>query len=238
MIYLGLDDTDVEGSPGTNQLARHIVRRIADCFHVRRIMRHQLLDDPRVPYTSKNGCASLLLEARGASSAADLPALVAPMVIDWSPLGSDPGLCVAALVPKAVVDWGQRCQQELVTQDDARRLAHDSGIYLQGLGGTEGGVIGALAAIGLAAGDDDGRVLYLGSSADDFYDVAGPQTIESLHARGIDEVRCAESEMAVTSGSVDVGKRLRPNLRQGRVVLYVNRSSSDEMPDWQAVRKP
>ncbi len=238
MIYLGLDDTDVEGSPGTNQLARHIVRQIADRFHARLIVRHQLLDDPRVPYTSKNGCASLLLETRGAASAADLPALLAPMVVDWSPAGSDPGLCIATLVPRAVVDWGRRCQQELVTQDDARRLARDSGIYLQGLGGTQGGVIGALAAIGLAAGGDDGRVLYLGSSADDFYDVAGRQSIESLVDRGIDEVRCAESEMAVISGTVDVGKRLRPNLRQGRVVLYVSQSPDEEAPVWHAVRKP
>ena len=28
MIYIGIDDTDVIGSPGTNQLARAILRRL------------------------------------------------------------------------------------------------------------------------------------------------------------------------------------------------------------------
>ena len=38
----------------------------------------------------------------------------------------------------------------LVTIDDALRVAQECGLLLQGLGGTNGGVIGALAAVGLA----------------------------------------------------------------------------------------
>ena len=53
MIYVGLDDTDTLEDPGTNQLARHLVRELAGRFHGRIILRHQLLEDPRVPCMRK-----------------------------------------------------------------------------------------------------------------------------------------------------------------------------------------
>jgi hypothetical protein len=54
-MLVGIDDTDIVGSPGTNQLARAILKRIGDLAHESIICRHQLFFDPRVPYTSKNG---------------------------------------------------------------------------------------------------------------------------------------------------------------------------------------
>ncbi len=74
MIFVGIDDTDTLGTPGTNQLARALVRRLAASYRPVRIVRHQLLFDPRVPYTSKNGSASLVLEPTGP---ADLAGLIA-----------------------------------------------------------------------------------------------------------------------------------------------------------------
>ncbi len=62
MIYVGLDDTDTLDSPGTNQLAKSIVAELADRFECLFILRHQLFDDPRVPYTSQNGSASVWLK--------------------------------------------------------------------------------------------------------------------------------------------------------------------------------
>jgi hypothetical protein len=40
----------------------------------------------------------------------------------------------------------------------------------------------------------------------------------------------------IEQGSIDLGKRLRPNLRGGRVVLYVLPSDSDCEATWQAQR--
>ena len=62
MIYVGIDDTDVLDTPGTNQLARALVKHVAGQCRCTLIVRHQLLDDPRVPYTSHNGSASVLFE--------------------------------------------------------------------------------------------------------------------------------------------------------------------------------
>ena len=91
-------------------------------------------------------------------------------------------------------------------------------IHLESLGGTEDGVIGALAAVGLAAGGDDGRVVQIGAWPDDLF---GPQDLATLHARGVECVVGVQSNRAIDSGRIDVGKHLRPNYRSGKIVLFV-----------------
>ena len=243
MIFLGLDDTDVLDSPGTNKLARHLVEQLAPDWRAERITRHQLLEDPRVPCTRKNGCVAIVFDAPGvlADSARSISTLVQrvrPIIQGWCPQGSDPGLCVTESVPDEVVEFGRRCQRELLRQHDARELARKLGIYLEGLGGDEMGVIGALGAVGLCAGGDDGRITYLGHAETDLFDVTGPQAFDRLARLGVQEVRCLRSDAAVTAGVVDVGKRLRPNIRRSRIVLYVEDEpqSVAGVSHWNAVR--
>ena len=240
MIYVGIDDTDTLETQGTNQLARALIGRLGAAAADAMIVRHQLLFDPRVPYTSHNGSASILLKSQSAISVAELRDLIHELrhgMQSWYVDGSDPGLCVATEVPRAVVEFGRRCQCEVVMQEEARDLAVRHRIHLEGLGGTEQGVIGALAAVGLAASADDGRVVHAASWPwpDD---LCGPQDVGTIHARGIDAIRCTDSGQLVTEGIVDVGKRLRPNRRGGRVILYVTAApdSWPAPPFWLAVR--
>jgi hypothetical protein len=239
MIYVGIDDTDTLVDPGTNKLAQHLVRELADIVRGQMILRHQLLTDPRVPCTNKNGCASILFSAaadndlQGDISCDALAVALRPLIQSWCPKGSDPGLCVTRAVPPEIVEWGKRCQCELVTQAEARQLAQQHGIYLEGLGGTEDGVIGALAAVGLMATRNDGRIIFRESNGDDWMDITGCFDVSHLLSRGVDEIRSLDSGELVTAGTIDIGKRLRPNLRGGRVVLYATRG---EQPHWEAVR--
>jgi hypothetical protein len=62
MIFAGIDDTDTLDSPGTNHVARGIAAEVASAYQCLRIVRHQLLFDSRIPYTSKNSCCSLWFE--------------------------------------------------------------------------------------------------------------------------------------------------------------------------------
>ena len=228
MIYVGIDDTDTLDTRGTNHLARLLVARVAKEYDCVLIVRHQLLFDPRIPYTSKNGSASILLRPRGPVQLDDLIRQLRATMLEWFNQGSDPGLCMTTSVCAEVTEFGFRCQREIVTQDDARQLAAKHGVHLEGLGGTEGGVIGALAAVGLIATANDGRVVQNGLWPDD---LSGPQDVATLQARGVD-VKELGSNQVVTGGTVDVGKHLRPNYRDGRVVLFV----SPQGASWQAVR--
>jgi hypothetical protein len=222
IITVGIDDTDTLDHPGTNQLARHLVDQLRKTWRATLITRHQLLEDPRVPCTRRNGCVAINFEANAAGLLGELEAAIRTVMVDWCPDGSDPGLCLCGGdVPAAVIDFGQRCQRELVTQADARNLAAEQGLQLMGLGGTEDGVIGALAAVGLNATRDDGRVIFLGTSEIDHFDISGVYPVSRLQAFGVDEVRRLDGDDLVTTGTVALGKRLRPNYRQGKVVLFV-----------------
>ena len=217
MIYVGIDDTDVVGSRGTNQLARSLTAVLANQFRCERIVRHQLLDDPRVPCTTKNGSASMTLEALGFSSLDELVDVARRHIRSWFVEGSDPGLCVAATVPQAVIEFGWRAKRALVTQDEALDVARRHSLWLEALGGSGDGVIGALAAVGLAASNDDGRVVQLAQGPEH---LSGIQSIDLLGTRGV-TVRRRPTGQQVCDGHVDVGKRLRPNRHRGENVLYV-----------------
>ena len=232
MILVGIDDTDILGSPGTNQLARAIVERLKPDWRCVWIARHQLFFDPRVPFTSKNGSASIALEPRGVGDLDALTNNCRDVMREWFIEGSDPGLCVTAHVPEAITNYGKLCQRDLVTQAQARGLAAEHGIHLEGLGGTQGGVIGALAAVGLAITRDDGRLVQMGEWPDD---LSGPQPVSVLHARQLTVLDLDRGD-EIQTGSVDVGKHLRPNVRGGRYVLYVRREMTESGESLQAVK--
>ena len=250
LILIGIDDTDSLESRGTNKLARELAARVSDKFRCRYIVRHQLLFDERIPFTSHNGSASIWLEPRrGEVTDAEMldlfDELRAGMLADFI-AGSDPGLCLATSISPEIIAWGQRCQREIVKQSDARELAVHCGVRMQGLGGTEGGVIGALAAIGLAATGDDGRIVQLGEWRDD---LSGPTSIARLNERGLEirELNNAEAEnprptrqdgRVLADGLVDVGKHARANLRDGRSVLFVcvNDDEFRHVAEWRALK--
>ncbi len=234
MIFVGIDDTDTLDGPGTNQLARRLAARLPAGFGVEVVLRHQLLVDPRIPYTSHNGSASLLVHAQPGRAAGELTEPLAAEMRAWFQEGSDPGLCIAPAVPDELRAWGRRCQAEVVTQEEARALATRHGIYLRGLGGTEGGVVGALAAVGLLAAGDDGRVVHLaGWPWPD--ELRGVQPLEAVRARGVARVIDQALGTTVAEGLVDLGKHLRPAWRQGEAVLFVERVGQGE---WKALKLP
>lgn len=231
MIYVGIDDTDIVGSPGTNQLARKIVRRLGHVARGSIVCRHQLFFDPRVPFTSGNGSASIQLPY-----AEDVPrdALIASVRDEMRAFfveGSDPGLAVGMMASDEMVAFASRAKSEVVTQADARTVAARTACHLEGLGGTNQGIIGALAAVALAAGGDDGRVVHVDEWPwpDQF---SGVQTVAAIRARGVAEIRTNTG--ALFAGDVvDVGKHLRPNWRSGRVVLLVEPADEPGSP-WRA----
>jgi hypothetical protein len=236
VIYVGIDDTDTLDAPGTNQLARHLVYQLAGRWRGQLITRHQLLEDPRVPCTRRNGCVAIAFESMSDDTAGTLVEELSSRMLAWCPIGSDPGLCVTAdAIPDEVVEFGRTCQRQLVSQTDARALAEKHGITLVGLGGTQDGVIGALAAVGLMNTRNDGRVIYVGESEIDHYDISGVQRIDRLPAFGVDEVRRLDDRTLIAAGTVDLGKRLRPNYRDGRIVLFVSPSEESGI-DWHAER--
>jgi tRNA(Ile2) C34 agmatinyltransferase TiaS len=224
MMLIGLDDTDNLESRGTGHLARGIAAALAADYPLLGVTRHQLLLDSRVPCTKNNSSAAIALDSDGdADPAALFERVRSLMLADFQP-GSDPGLCIAQAVPTAVSDFGRRAQRELVSQAEARALAGEYGILLQGLGGDEDGVIGALAAVGLAATGEDGRYVLVGGSRE----LTGLQPVSALLAAGIVAVQTQDGQ-PVTEGLIETEK-LRPARRGGRPIAVVEWAGSHWLP--------
>jgi hypothetical protein len=215
ILYIGLDDTDNPESRGTGRLARQIAADLSGDFTLLGVTRHQLLVDPRIPYPSHNSSAAITLEA---GDQVDLNALFervrAMMVADFQP-GSDPGLCVARQVLPEISAFGRRAQREVVTRQEAYDLASTHHLRLEGLGGSDDGVIGALAAVGLAASGEDGRYLLLGT----LRELSGMLPVGDLLKAGIRAVQTSDGE-PVLEGLV-ASEKLRPARRGGQPIQFV-----------------
>jgi len=217
-LYLGIDDTDTLESRGTGRLARAIAAELARSYTVTGVTRHQLFVHPSVPYTSHNSSAVIHIQDTGNGIAADVFSAAKEMMLDDFIEGSDPGICVAAVssIHDGLTRFGLAAKTSIVTQGEARRLAREAKIRLEGLGGTEDGVIGALAGIGLAASGNDGRFVQKGTTRD----LRGVQTVAAILASGVDRVSTREGA-AVSEGTVTLRKFPKPAFIGGNAVLFV-----------------
>ncbi len=223
---LGVDDTDALGhKPGTGRLARDLGALLQEQGLARLIgvVRHQLLVDPRIPYTSHNSPACLILSANGLPQVTEdrLLDAAAAYLGDRAAQGSDPGVCLAAIgtVPAEVIAFGWRASAEVLSKDDATHLASAHGLMLRELGGTGDGIIGALAAVGLSADGNAGRFLEYAGGLRDF----GERVCASvLRERGITLLSTSRNgEVVPPAAMIETGDWVRPRLVAGRPVLLV-----------------
>jgi len=216
LILIGLDDTDNADSRGTGHLARML---LAECS--RRglepvgVTRHQLLLDRRIPYTSHNSSACVAVRAEQGDGAGEF---AFDFVAGRAAEGSDPGVCLALAddVPAAVTNLGLRATREIVEMADAFAAAERAGLALRPLGGTGLGVIGALAAVGLRAGGNDGRLIDLPG----LRELPDRVAAEDLLRLGIDLEHMGDRPPAAGDAYETLGW-VRPRMVDGRAVLPV-----------------
>jgi hypothetical protein len=218
-FLIGIDDTDNLETRGTG----HCVRQLADWLRENHlgqpkgITRHQLLVHPQIPYTSHNSSACLAVEAERASDVWDASR---EFLIKTSARGSDVGLCMGVWenIQEEVSSFGRRAKTEVLTMPEAQQTASRSAIRCEGLTGTGGGIIGALAGVGLHRGGNDGRFLWLPG----LRELRGRYSIEEMLANGHVERVCTVHHDELSPAEViDVGEWVRPVLRNGKSTLYV-----------------
>ncbi len=161
-ILISIDDTDNLESPGSGTVAENLagtlqIKGLAECAA---LTRHQLYVHDDIPYTAHNSAMCFQALALRAT----LPDIIRhsqEFLQQESASGSDPGLCIAvanaALDTEALIAFGRKAKQTIVTKQAAGDLARELGVHLSEHGGTGGGIIGAIAAIGLRLQGSDGR---------------------------------------------------------------------------------
>jgi len=232
-VLVGIDDTDNLESPGTGRLARMLVERIDELGLGSPLgaTRHQLLVDPRIPYTSHNSSVCIALAVADPAALGAITKAAAEFLERIGAEGSDPGLAVTG-----AGDWersnararlsafGSLAKRDVLNQASARALADDLGIHLSPHGGDGGGIIGALAAVGLHCSGDDGRFLWMPGMRE----VGGEQIYgELLAAVPLDVALDPSGVEPAPDDLIELGDWVRPILRDGRSVLLLDPPAAD-----------
>jgi hypothetical protein len=221
IVYIGLDDTDILGeSPGTGRVARELAQHLEGLGFGESlgVSRHQLLVDPRIPYTSHNSSLCLALE-----TGMEFEEFIEPCVEyvqKHHKRGSDPGVCISDenAITHAIVEFGWRATREILTKTEAIKLASRQKLVLKELGGTGDGIIGALAAVALRADGNQGRFVDLWG----IRDISGNISVGSLLAcTGIEAVQDEEGNTLSSDERIESYDWVRPSLRKGEIVLRV-----------------
>jgi len=224
MIYISIDDTDNLESRGTGRLARMIAAELSKSHTIFGVTRHQLYVHEDIPFTSHNSCAVIHLKDNGDGTLKDLFKTTKEMMLADFIEGSDPGLAVASSdkISPCIVYLGMDAKRTVLTQERARDIAKNTNTLLEGLGGTEDGVIGAVAGIGLASMKCDGRFVL----KDRTRELTGTQHIADILSVGIDQIMTLDGQI-VTDGFIDLKKSPKPSFVQGKAVLFVEKCGSE-----------
>ena len=221
-VYIGFDDTDMPGSDiGTGKLARYYEQIIPPECKVWGVLRQQLLVDPGIPYTSHNSSACVVVDYPDPAFADILLKLAMDHVESKALPGSDPGLCFTQAdhpALPALQAFGLKCTRQIVTQSEARQ-AVGSG-HLSGHGGTNGGIIGAAAGVGLTASGWSGRFIEFAR----LRELSDPLSVSDLRKQGIRVVSLdRDACLPCPEDNVNTKGWLRPRLWGHEAVLPVNR---------------
>jgi hypothetical protein len=252
-ILIGIDDTDDSESTGTGCLAQRLVGVLGDAGlgSAVGITRHQLLIDPRIPYTSHNSSACIAWAAEPEVDARTIVEVAGQYVEVVSATGSDPGLAVGvaptwsdAWGRQELVDFGYMAKNDVLDRSVALTFAESCDITLSAHGDDGGGVIGALAALALHVSGDDGRFVWMPG----LRELKGLVTYEELRARApINEARDMSGREPKPGDVIDLGDWVRPVLRKSASVLLLQgpacktaeqaaepaqRSDPDSPPTW------
>lgn len=219
-IYIGFDDTDtVDSNRGTGKLARWFENELPESCRLWGVIRQQLLLDDSIPYTTHNSSACAIVETSDHCSIDDLILRAVHHIERHFIHGSDPGLCVASednLALSKLIHFGRACTSRVVTQKEALQAA--SGSHLSGHGGTNDGIIGAAAAVGLTAHGWGGRFIEFGR----LRDFPEKVFVSDLERSGIMVVSIdRQAEIPAPEDVVDTKGWLRPRLWGGKPGLPV-----------------
>ncbi|MBP7496768.1 MAG: hypothetical protein KA792_03795 [Bacteroidales bacterium] len=233
---IGIDDTDNLESRGTGYLARMLGIALANnrLVLLRNIVRHQLLVHKDIPYTSHNSSASLSVEYIG--EAEKIIDFCREYLLKESAEGSDVGLCIASeqLVSDAIVDWGYQAKSIVLTMEKAVLLANAQGVFLEGLRGTKGGIIGAMAAVGLRKSGEDGRLLWLPKLRQTMGVYAAKELYDLIN---IDIITDIKGNIVPLNAAIYTGEWLRPIMKNKKINLIVEEVLSNEQYKYRVASK-
>jgi len=228
-IYVAFDDTDsLDCGRGTGKLARWFEDKLPVDCRLNGVVRHQLLVQDDIPYTSHNSSLCCIIEAPNEYYVEKLIPLGAAHIKEHFVKGSDPGLCIAAETNSSLqnlIQFAKICLTKKVSQQEAIETAKY--VYLEGYGGTNDGIIGAAVAVGLTHLGGSGRFIEYGKykRLRDYNKITtiGEVRKNNIFVFSVDR----HSPLPMDEDKLDTQEWLRPRLMAGRAVIPVIKREDD-----------
>jgi hypothetical protein len=220
-VYLGFDDTDnLDSLYGTGKLVRWFQDALPEGCECLGVVRQQLFVCDKIPYTSHNSAACFIAEMPDPGLLNQAIESAVNHLQHYAVEGSDPGLCVATEFEPSVaslIEFGHFCTRTVCTQRQAMEAARN--VHLSGHGGTNDGIIGAAAGVGLTMSGWSGRFIEFGN----LRSLSDEISVSKLNDMGIrvvsmerDAMVPAPNDMVATNGW------LRPRLLGNLPVVFVS----------------
>ena len=168
--------------------------------------------------------------ATGPEQVAPIIALARPFLAEHSAPGSDPGLCLTgreALTDtdvQSLIAFGRSAKERVLRKQDAYDQARRLGIHLSEHGGTGGGVIGAVAGVGLRLSGNDGRFrghFQLGEEGERLSVAEIKRRTPVAVVQSLDGARLADTD------TVTLGPKVKAVLLNHVATLLVHREQPD-----------
>ena len=232
-LLIAIDDTDNQESLGTGRLSRMLAAELEGKGLIQEmdITRHQFLVHPAIPYTSHNSCSCIeaLVDGEVKKKVFDL---AREFLRTNYHSGANPGMCLAysTQVPEDLVAFGYRAQKEVLTINEARRLAERLQLVVWWFGETGQGIIGAMGGIGLRSTGKDGRFIDLPG----IRNLKGKVSVDEICGKTpIKRVITASGKRLDNGEVVEALNWVRPVLDEGDPILVVLREENE----WRTIEK-
>lgn len=161
VVLIGIDDTDSKTSKGTGFLTRELGKQIEikGFGKVLNITRHQLFLSKEINYTNRNNSACIEVSVCNYEG---LVEFCKEFVFRNSEKVAHPSIIFARLesISDEVIDFAKTAKDKIVSLKDAQALIKKNDFLAEFSGKKNKGIIGAIAAIGLRATGNDGRVIW------------------------------------------------------------------------------
>lgn len=233
VVFIGIDDTDSKTSKGTGFISRELGKQIElnNLGKVLNITRHQLFLSEDIKYTNRNNSACIEVSACNYDELIDF---CKEFVFVKSEKTAQPAIIFAKFekITKEILDFAERAKDSIVTAKEALSLIKSNDYFVEFIGKNNSGIIGALAAIGLRATGNDGRVIW--AKGHEIFGLKGTFMAGEVYCETyVDTIKTIDGYKIPTDATIIFDNKLiKPVFEDNNVTLFVEEVNDDKIDDF------
>jgi tRNA(Ile2) C34 agmatinyltransferase TiaS len=233
VVFIGIDDTDSKTSKGTGFLSRELSKQIEinNLGKVLNITRHQLCLSKDIKFTNRNNSACIEVSS---CNQEELISYCKNFIVKNSEKNAHPAIIFAKLesVSTDVIEFAARAKENVVTIKEALSLIKKSEFISDFVEQNNTGVIGALAAIGLRATGNDGRVIW--AKGHESIGMKGTFMAGEVYCEThVDTIKTLDGYKIPSNATIEFeNKLIKPVLEGNNVTLIVEEINNEKLDNF------